>query len=258
MRQTLLFSGLEAITYNQNRKSANLKLYEFGKSYHYNPAIKDEHNKLAAYTEIQHFSLFLTGRKNKESWYMANDAIDFFYLKSYVHNIIKRICKDMDQISTKAVKPGILAEGLIYFYDKTQIAEFGFVDRSILKQSDIRQDVLYADFIWDNLLKTAEGKIKYQEVPKFPEVKRDLALLIDKKIKFAQIEEIAFQTEKTLLKQIGLFDIYEGDKIDGNKKSYAVSFILQDDNKTLTDKEIDKIMARFIKAYRDKLGATLR
>ncbi len=258
MRQTLLFSGLEAILYNQNRKSSDLKLYEFGKSYHYETTINNENDKLARYSEIQHFSMFLTGKKNQESWYMKNDPIDFYYLKSYVYNIVKRICKDFNQITLKLTKPSFITEGLTYFYNKLQIVEFGILDKSILKQFDIKQDIYYADFLWDNLLKIAEGSIMYQEVPKFPEVRRDLALLVDKNILFSQIEEIAIQTEKKLLQKVGLFDIYEGNKIDNNKKSYAVSFILQDEGKTLTDKEIEKIMARFIKTFQEKLGATIR
>ncbi len=258
MRQTLLFSGLEAIAYNQNRKSSDLKLYEFGKSYHYNPAINKDDDKLSAYSETQHFAMFLCGLKNPESWYLKSENIDFYYLKSYVSNIVKRVCLDLSHLSLQQTKSSFLREGLTYFYGKLKLVEFGILDKNILKPFDIKQEVYYADFIWDNILKTAEGKIKYREVPKFPEVRRDLALLVDKKIQFSQIEEIAFQTEKKLLQKIGLFDIYEGDKIDSNKKSYAVSFILQDENKTLTDKEIEKIMTRFIKAFEEKLGATIR
>jgi phenylalanyl-tRNA synthetase beta chain len=202
--------------------------------------------------------MFLSGKKNPESWYMKNDNIDFYYLKSYVYNILKRICLDVNQITLKQIKPSYFSEGLTYFYNKLPLVEFGILDKDSLKPFDIKQEVFYADFLWDNLLKLAEGKIKYQEVPKFPEVRRDLALLINKDILFSQIEEIALQTEKKILQQIGLFDIYEGDKIDSNKKSYAVSFILQDENKTLTDKDIEKIMARFIKAFEEKLGAIIR
>jgi len=158
--------------------------------------------------------------------------------------IYSRIYKDYDTAS--------------YYFNKTKVAEFGILDNSLIRQFDIKQDVYFADLYWDTLLLSAEGKIKYEEVPKYPEVRRDLALLVNKSVLFSQLEEIAFQVEKQLLKKINLFDIYEGDKIDKNKKSYAVSFILRDDNKTLTDKEIDKIMSRFIKAFKDKLGATLR
>ena len=258
MRQTLLFSGLEAIAYNQNRKSTDLKLYEFGKSYHLNSSINQENKQLAKYSEIQHFAMFLCGKKNPESWYQNNENIDFYYLKSFVHNILKRICNNYKHITIKQLEPSFITEGLAYYYNKTKLVEFGILNKITLKQFDLKQEVYYADFLWENLLKAAEGKILYEEITKFPEVRRDLALLVDKNILFSQIEEIAQQTEKKLLKQIGLFDIYEGDKIDSNKKSYAVSFVLQDYSKTLTDKEIEKIMARFIKAFKEKIGAIIR
>jgi len=256
MRQTLLFGGLDAIAYNQNRRNKDLKLYEFGKSYH---LISGKH------IEIQHLSLFLTGRKNAESWNTSDKNVDFHYLKGFVNNIISRLGIDKPQFKNNGVNSDIYTEEcLLYEINDKKIVEFGMLKKSVVKQFDIRQDVFYADFNWDNVVELLSAKdeetngLHYQDIPKFPAVRRDLALLIDREVQFAEIEKIGFQTEKQLLQEVNLFDVYEGDKIEKGKKSYAVSFIFQDPTKTLTDGQVDKIMGTLMKSYEKDLKAVIR
>ncbi|MCD6113033.1 MAG: phenylalanine--tRNA ligase subunit beta [Bacteroidales bacterium] len=256
LRQTLLFGGLESIIRNINRKIFNLKFYEFGKSYQLLPENISKENVLSKYSEVKHLSIFITGQKNTNSWKNPEEQLDFYYLKATVNNILKRlgINYKIQEISTE-----IFSEGLSYSYKKKTITEFGQVSKKILKIFGIKQPVFYADINWDVILENLKfQKTNYKEVSKFPEVRRDLALLIDKKIKFADIKNLAFETEKNILKSVSLFDIYEGDKIDSDKKSYAVNFILQGKNKTLTDKIIDKTMNKFIKVFETKLNARIR
>lgn len=252
MRQTLLFSGLESIVYNQNRKNADLKLYEFGKTY---MAIKrGDQNK---YIETKHLAVFITGKKEEERWNSKKENVNFYTLKGFVKAIFDRLGVE---VRLNESVSDTFAHGLAYTWNKKMIVEFGQVAKSVLKSMDIKQDVLYADFNWD-LLVDAVSKNKmlmYAEVPKFPEVRRDLALLIDKSIKFEQLEQLAFQTEKTLLKNVNLFDVYQGDKLPAGKKSYALSFTLLDESATLTDKQIEKIMEKLIKTYQEKAGAEIR
>jgi phenylalanyl-tRNA synthetase beta chain len=251
LRQTLLFSGLEAIAYNQNRKNSDLKLYEFGKTY---MAVKGETTK---YIESKHLSLFITGRKQEESWNSKNDVVDFYTLKGAVNSVLNRLGIEYKLNEASA---GHFSQGLSYTWNKKTIVEFGSVSRSVLKIMDIKQEVLYADFNWDLIIEAVKKNkaVEYVEVPKFPEVRRDLALLIDKATKFEQLEQLAFQAEKGLLKSVSLFDVYEGDKLPQGKKSYALSFILQDENATLTDKQIEKIMEKLMKTYKEKAGAEIR
>lgn len=252
MRQTLLFSGLETIVYNQNRKKADLRLYEFGKTY---LGLKNEHG--SKYIETKHLAIFLTGRKEAESWNSKNDAVSYYTLKGVVESVLERL---NIKVSGKEYTGDVFSQALIFNWNKKKIAEFGSVSKSILKLLDIKQEVFYADFNWDIVVEaiTANKAIMYSEVPKFPEVKRDLALLIDKAIQFEQLEALAYQSEKNVLKRVNLFDVYEGDKLPEGKKSYALSFILQDENATLTDKQIEKIMEKLIKTYQEKTGAEIR
>ncbi len=283
MRQTLLFGGLEVIAYNQNRRNDDLKLYEFGKSYH---LISGK------YVELQHLSLFLTGRKNAESWNTSDEKVDFHYLKGFVNNIINRLGIDIPGIKSHNLNPVLsvaevsdtFKEGLLYeINDKKihgerglvseaepsrSIVEFGRLSKTVVKQFDIKGDVFYADFNWDNFTRLsnlpAEASAKagtgihYRNIPKFPAVRRDLALLIDKEVQFAEIEKIAWHTEKDLLQKVDLFDVYEGEKIQNGKKSYAVSFIFQDPAKTLTDEQVDKVMDKLINGYKNNLKAEIR
>ncbi len=252
LRQTLLFSGLEAITYNQNRKKSNLKFYEFGKTYL--GAKKEEGSN---YIETKHLSLFITGNKTAETWNAKNEAVNFYTLKGIVQAVLERLGIS---VTAKEYTGDVFSKALTFFWNKKKIVEFGSVSKSILKLMDIKQEVLYADFNWDQILQAiVAGKaIMYTEVPKFPEVKRDLALLIDKAVQFEQLESLAYQSEKSVLKNVSLFDVYEGDKLPEGKKSYALSFILQDETATLTDKQIEKIMEKLIKVYQEKAGAEIR
>lgn len=257
MRQTLLFSGLESILHNQNRKNPDIKFYEFGKTYTFNSEAKKT-DSLSQYSENEHLSIFISGKQHPESWKNNNNHTDFYYLKAYVNNILAKLGVDKTKLTENDISNEIFAEGINYKFNSKNIVDVGQLGKSVLKHFDIKQNVFYADFNLENLFKLVNNDVKSFELPKFPEVRRDLALLIDKNINFTEIENIAFQTEKKLLKSVNLFDIYQGEKIEENKKSYAVSFILQDNEKTLADNEIDKITNKLIKAYEEKLNAIIR
>ncbi|MBF4472112.1 phenylalanine--tRNA ligase subunit beta [Flavobacterium sp. HJJ] len=247
MRQSMLFSGLEAISYNINRKNSDLKLFEFGKTYH---------KFLAGYEEIKHLTLFQTGNRNQESWTNAQKPSDFFLFKGYVEAILSRL--GIANAKSTAVSSDVFSEGIAFGQGSLSLVEFGVVKKSVLKHFGIKQQVLYADFNWANVLKAMSSKIKYTEIPKYPEVRRDLALLVDQEVTYDTIYTIARQTEKSLLKNINLFDVYEGQNLPEGKKSYALSFTIQDTTKTLEDAQIDKIMNKLQKNFETELGASLR
>ncbi|MCV9933771.1 phenylalanine--tRNA ligase subunit beta [Flavobacterium sp. LS1R47] len=247
MRQSLLFSGLEAISYNINRKNSDLKLFEFGKSYH---------KFLNGYEEHKHLTLFITGNRNKETWTNGQQSTDFFLLKGYVNGVLSRL--GIDKINNIPSQSDVFSEGAAIGYGHDTLVEMGVVKKSILKHFGIKQEVFYADFNWDLILKIITGKIKYTEIPKYPEVRRDLALLIDKNVTYDSIYTLAKQTEKSLLKDVNLFDVYEGKNLPEGKKSYALSFTIQDNTKTLTDAQIDKIMGKLQQSFENELGASLR
>ncbi|MGY0425223.1 MAG: phenylalanine--tRNA ligase subunit beta [Polaribacter sp.] len=248
MRQSLLFSGLESVAYNINRKNNALKFYEFGKTYH----------KYAdTYQEDRHLALFITGNRTNNSWKVATNTSDFFYVKGIIKVILNRL--GIDAVNTSPIKQAVFSEGITFNLGKITLVEFGVVKRSILKEFGIKQEVLFADFNWDAILKlTGNKKVKVAELLKFPAVKRDLALLLDAKTTFKEIYNLAYQSEKKLLKEVDLFDVYEGDKLPQGKKSYAVSFVLQDETKTLADKQIDKIMQKLQQTFEKNLEAVLR
>ncbi len=248
MRQSLLFSGLEAVAYNINRKRSDLKLFEFGKTYHQYSENREE---------FKHLSLFITGKKSQERWNNPVTPTDFFYLKGVVEATIGRL--GLNRLKSAPIKTDLLSEGMSFALGKMKLVDFGLVKKSVLKHFGISQQVLYADFNWDNILEMAKhNSIKFKAIPKYPEVKRDFALLLDNGVSFADIYTIAKQTEKQLLKNINLFDVYEGSNLPEGKKSYAVSFTLQDEHKTLNDKQIDKIMSKLQSNFETKLGAELR
>ncbi|MEY4012063.1 MAG: hypothetical protein RIT22_1187 [Bacteroidota bacterium] len=247
MRQSLLFSGLEAILYNINRKSTDLKLFEFGKTYHNYPS---------GYEEKKHLTLFLTGNRNQETWTSAQKPTDFFLFKGYVNAILERL--GIQKTQNQPLSTDVFAEGIAISLGKETVVELGVVKKSILKHFGIKQEVFFADFNWAAILKLVSNKIKYTEIPKYPEVRRDLALLIDQAVTYESIYTIARQTEKSLLKNIDLFDVYEGQNLPEGKKSYALSFSIQDSSKTLTDEQIDKIMNKLQKNFETELGAVLR
>jgi phenylalanyl-tRNA synthetase beta chain len=248
MRQSLLFSGLEAVSYNINRRNGDLKLFEFGKTYH---------KLLSGYSEPKHLTLFVSGNRMAESWRPnTNSPSDFFLFKGYVNSVLNRlgICK----LENRPVVSDVFAEGMAIACGNDILVEFGTVKKSILKHFDIKQEVFFADFNWNLILKLISNKIKFTDIPKYPEVRRDLALLVDQSVTFDAIYNIARQTEKSLLKDINLFDVYEGKNLPEGKKSYAVSFTIQDSSKTLTDEQIDKIMSKLQKNLETEVGASLR
>lgn len=260
MRQTLLFGGLESIVRNVNRKNADLKFFEFGNCYHYTAEKKNDERSLAAYSEEYHMALWMTGKKVSNSWAHPDEDSSVYELKAHVENILSRMGLHMHDLVVGNLSDDIYAAALsVNTRGGKRLASFGVVKRKLLKAFDIENDVYYADLNWNELMKAIKNiKVSYTEISKFPAVKRDLALLIDKKVQFAEIEKIAYETEKKLLKSVELFDVYEGKKLEAGKKSYAVSFLLQDENATLNEKQIDKIMQKLITNLQNKLDAKLR
>jgi len=247
MRQSMLFSGLEAVSYNINRRKGDLKLFEFGKTYHKLPS---------GYDEPKHLTLFVTGNSNAESWANQQKPSDFFLFKSYVLALLNRL--GLQKTKNIPTENDVFGEGIAIAYGNDTLVEFGTIKKSILKHFDIKQEVFYADFNWNLVLKLIGGKIKFTDIPKYPEVRRDLALLVDTNVSFDSLYAIARQSEKSLLKDINLFDVYEGKNLPEGKKSYALSFVLQDNSKTLTDEQIDKILNKLQKNFENELGASLR
>lgn len=260
MRQTLLFGGLESIAHNANRKNADLKFFEFGNCYYFSPEKKNQEKALAAYKEEYRLGMWVTGKRVSNSWAHANENSSVYELKAYVENILARLGLDMRNLVVGNLTNDIYAAALsVYTKGGKCLVTLGIVSRRLQKMFDLDNEVYYAEFNWKELMKAIRSvKITYKELSKFPAVKRDLALLINKNIQFAEIEKIAYETEKKLLRGVELFDVYEGKNLEAGKKSYAVSFYLQDENQTLTDKVIDKIMAKLVKNLEDKLEAKLR
>ena len=260
LRQTLLFGGLESIAHNTNHKSADLKFFEFGNCYHYNKEKADPDRVLAPYSEEMHLALWVTGKRVANSWAHPDEDSSVYELKAYVENIFMRLGLQMHDLVIGTLADDIYASALsIQTRGGKRLATMGVVTHKVLKAFDIEHEVYYADINWREVLKAIRSvKVSYREISKFPAVKRDLALLLDKKVQFAEIEKIAHETEKKLLKEVALFDVYEGKNLEAGKKSYAVSFLLQDENATLNEKQIDKIMSKLIANLENKLGAKLR
>lgn len=260
MRQTLLFGGLENINRNINRKNADLKFYEFGNCYYYHGENQKEDETLAAYSEDYHLGLWLTGNKYGQSWTTPDQKTSIYELKAYIENIFRRFGFNLRKLVTGEYADDLLSQALtVYSPLGNKLAVYGIVHPKIRKLMDIDQEVFYADLNWDALLaELGNYKIQYSEISKYPEVKRDLALLLDKNVTFAEIEKIAYETERKLLKKVTLFDVYEGKNLEAGKKSYAVNFLLQDETKTLTDNQIDSIMKKLSGNFENKLGAKLR
>ncbi len=247
MRQSLLFGGLEAIAYNINRKNSDLKFFEFGKTYA---------KPLSGYEEYKHLSLLITGNVSTNSWNVTNTPTDFFLLKGYVDALLERI--GIKNVTTKPTENEHLAEGIAYYYGDRKIVSFGTVKKNILKHFDIKQEVFYADFIWNTILNIVSSKIKFAEISKYPIVKRDLALLVKDEVSFADIYKTVKLADKNLILDISLFDVYQGEKLPEGTKSYAISMKIQDKDKTLTDNEIDKLMQKVQKQLTSEVGAELR
>ena len=260
MRQTLLFGGLESIQHNANRKNADLKFFEFGNCYFYNAEKKNPEKVLAAYAEEYHLGLWVTGKRVSNSWAHPDENSSVYELKAYVLNIFTRLGLNFGNVVFGNLTNDIYSTAIsVHTRGGKLLATFGIISKKIQKAFDIDNEVYYAEINCKELMKAIKSaKVNFKELSKFPAVKRDLALLIDKNIQFAEIEKIAYETEKKLLKEVELFDVYEGKNLEPGKKSYAVSFLLQDESATLNDKQIDKIMSKLIANLENKLGAKLR
>ena len=260
MRQTLLYGGMESIAHNANRKNANLRFFEFGNVYYFSPEKQNDDDPMQAYKEQNHLGLWVTGRRVEGSWAHQNEDSSFFELSAYVENVFRRIgLKPGMTVRKKSENPVFSAGITVENRGGKVLCEMGVLTKKLQKQFGIDNTVYYAEINWTQLMKvTKKNEITFTEVPKFPAVSRDLALLVDNAVEFAQIEQIARQTEKKLLKRVELFDVYEGEKLPAGKKSYAVNFILQDEEKTMGDKQIDAIMQKLIGNLKKQLNAELR
>ncbi|MCK9205948.1 MAG: phenylalanine--tRNA ligase subunit beta [Salinivirgaceae bacterium] len=258
LRQTLLFGFLEAIAFNTNRQYADLKLFEFGNTYFFN-ASQESGNPLDRYSQNEKLALAVTGNRSPESWVTKQEKVSFFYLKKRVEQVFERLGVDLNKLEFTHFSNELFSDGFVWEYQKNNLGRIGLLQRKVAKEFELKNEVFYAELDWERLLKTTRNfKVEYSELPKYPEVRRDLSLLLDSKITFEELKIEAYKQERKLLKAVSLFDVYEGDKLGAGKKSYALSFILQDESKTLTDKQIDKIMENLIKNFESKFGAKLR
>ncbi|NPA45524.1 MAG: phenylalanine--tRNA ligase subunit beta [Chlorobi bacterium] len=256
MRQDLLFGSLEAVIRNINFRNTDIKLYEFGQTYKFEKTESD--NPLNSYKEEQHLAITVSGNKTPVNWNTPEAKTDFYYLKSHIESIFKRLNFDTEKMKSEETDRDIFAYGIKHSINNKTLVEIGRVSNKYLSVFGIEQEVFYADINWDNVIKYLPETPKFKVISKFPAVKRDLALLLNKDVKFAQIQELAYKTEKKLLKNVSIFDVFEDEKLGENKKSYAVSFIIQDETKTLKDKQIDKIMKKLQYTFEKELGAELR
>ena len=260
MRESLLFGGLETIARNANHKNPDLKLFEFGNCYYYREEKRNEEKALAPYSESYHLALWLTGKDKQGSWIHADEDNNAYMLKAYVENILGRVGLHMRDLTIENLSTDIYASAVVI---KTQggkrLAMIGTVTRKLLKQFDIDNAVYFADINWIEVMRSIRSlKVSFKELPKFPAVRRDLALLVEKNVQFAQIEKLVFDADRKLVKSVNLFDVYEGKHLEAGKKSYAISITLQDENQTLNDKVIDKVMQKIIKSLEERAGARLR
>ncbi|MBQ3804621.1 MAG: phenylalanine--tRNA ligase subunit beta [Prevotella sp.] len=260
MRQSLLFGGLESIMRNANRRMANLKFFEFGNCYQHFNEKKDNENPMKAYSEESHLGLWITGKRIEGSWIHADEDSTFYELKAHVDNILRRIGMPQGLLVSEKTDNDIFSAGIKMMNRSGKVfIELGIVSKKLQKQADIDREVFFADINWTQVTNAVKkAAVHFTEIPKYPAVSRDLALLIDKNVEFAQIEQIARQTEKKLLKKVELFDVYEGKNLPEGKKSYAVNFVLQDMEKTMSDKQIEAIMNKLIQNLKKQLGAELR
>ena len=263
LRQTLLFGGLESIAHNANRKNANLRFFEFGNCYYKNPDTTEEQkaaDTLAAYSEDLHLGLWLTGKRVEASWAHPEEPSSVYELKAYVGHILTRLGAPVGKLKQQAGANDIFAKSLALVDNNgTVVLEFGLVKKALTAAFDISAEVYFADINWTLLMKkTKKHSVNFTEISKFPAVSRDLALLVDKSVEFARIEQIAFAADKKFLKKVTLFDVYEGKNLEAGKKSYAVNFLLQDDTKTMNDKQTDAVMAKIIASLEKQIGAKLR
>jgi len=258
MRQTLLFGGLEAINRNTNFRNADLRLYEFGNVYHFDGS-KTYELPVRNYSEEEHIGIWITGKKETENWNVKEEPTTFFTLKANVENILSRLGIKIENCTIDSISNDIFSEGLEYRFNNVTIGQIGYVSKTVLKKLDISADVFYGDLRWTAIVKAIKNhKATYTPLLKYPEVKRDLALLIDKEVQFSTIKALAFKAERQILRSVNIFDVYEGSNLPEGKKSYAISFILQDEEKTLNDKQIEKTMNRLINVFEREVGAQIR
>ncbi|MDD2306291.1 MAG: phenylalanine--tRNA ligase subunit beta [Prolixibacteraceae bacterium] len=258
MRQTLLYGGLESIAHNANRKNPDLRLYEFGNCYFFNGSSLKE-NPVRNYREEEHLGVFISGDKEAANWSVPANKTSFFLLKSYAENILKRLGFSVLNLKSEGFSNELISEGVQYFINGKKLVEFGVVSGKTLKTFGIENPVYFADFSMDVVfVELKNNKVVFAELPKYPEVRRDLALLLDKTVQFNQLRDLAFRSERKLLQSVDLFDVYEGKGVPEGKKSYAVSYILRNDEMTLNDKQIEKIMQKLVSTYERELGAQLR
>ncbi len=256
MRETLMYNGLEVIAYNRNRKNLDLLLYEFGNVYACDPKKRDD---VSGYAEEEKLGIFLTGHEHSESWYEKQRRADIYQMKAHMKNCLRSVGL---HVSFSAAENTFSAcgTGMNIFHEKNVIGSVGMVNKNILKKFDIAADVYFSEISWEKVMNSVKNAapVFFKEIPKFPGVRRDLAMILDKGINYSELESLAFETEKKLLTKVDLFDVYEGEKIGKDKKSYAMSFFLQDVSATLTDQQVEKTMERLMKAYKEKLGADIR
>jgi phenylalanyl-tRNA synthetase beta chain len=260
MRQTLLWGGLESIAFNQNRKVSDMKFFEFGNVYFFNAQAKNEQHTLAPYSEFFHLDLFLTGNRQEELWNHQPKPLDFFDLKQYVMGILHQLRVDPSKLEVKEGTLKHFEYSLMFSVDGQELATIGKLDKKTLKLFDIKKDVFYATLNWTALM-CNYGKapeVHFEPLSKFPSVRRDLAMIFDKSVTFEQVKKVAMAAENKLLQEMSLFDVYEGEKIPEGKKQYAMSFILMSTTATLTDKAIEKAMARIQQAIEKELNGVLR
>ncbi len=259
MRQSMLFGGLESISRNTKFQNADLKLYEFGNTYFYNN-IEVKNSPAEKYNEEMHLGIFISGNRSDENWNEKIQPTSFYTLKSYVEGILKMLGFNIDKLKVEGLQNDIFDDALDYQRgDGKSIVKFGYVNTNLVKNADLESAVFYADFDWDFVMAAIKNnKVAYTELPKFPAVRRDLALLVDESVSFGQLKQIAFKAEKKLLRKVDIFDVYRGKNLPAGKKSYALSFILRDDQKTLKDKAIDATMNRLINMYKREVNAELR
>jgi phenylalanyl-tRNA synthetase beta chain len=259
LRQTLLFGGMEAIQRNTNYRNPNLKLYEFGNCYKLHPDMANPKHPLDRYSEDYRLALWMTGEKEPELWNVKSEKVSFYHLKGFVHSLLNRFGFDADNMPHHEAPSDVFDYGMTYTHNGKPLCWFGKVNTDLAEQFDLKAEVFFAEILWGMIVKQASSvKITYSDLPKYPEVRRDLALLLDESVTYEQVRRLALATEKKLLKRINLFDVYQGPNLGEHKKSYAISFTLQDEGKTLTDAQIDSVMQALMRAYEKELGAQIR
>lgn len=259
MRQTLLFNMLEAVALNANRRNGDLKLYEFGNCYYYDADRRTDENPLAAYSEQYRLAVAVTGIASPASWNARPEAASFFTLRAVAEKLLRRFGVDIYALQTEPLRSDLFAEGLSMKLNGKELLQIGVVDARVRRRMEIKQDVFFLEMNFEALVKaTRKMKITAEELSKFPEVKRDLALLVDRNVTFAALRDVAMATERKLLKSVSLFDVYEGDKLPAGKKSYALSFVLEDKTRTLDEKTIERVMANLTAQFERQCGAQVR